>query len=223
MQRHLDEELDKLRNRIIKMCSLVDDQVKLSLKAYLTGNTDLAAQVVEMEEKIDNLDIKIDKFCHELVVLEQPVARDLRFVMATMKIDNDIERIGDIAVGIANKTESAKLILDLMKKLKVDEYAAFSEGMIKDSIDSFVNSDIALAKQILRNVNESDKRHQEIFRNLVTEMTRNNEIVPSATDLVLVLRHLSRLSDHATNIAEEVIYLLEGKIVKHQKNLEILN
>jgi phosphate transport system protein len=223
MQRHLDVELDKLRNRIIKMCSLVDDQVRLTFKALLSGNEELANQVLEVEDKIDHLDTKIDKFCHELVALGQPVAKDLRFIMATIKIDNDLERIGDIAAGIATKIESVKEILNVVKILKVDEFAAFSENMIKDAIDSFVNSDVTLAKNILRNVNESDKKHQEIFKNLVVEMTNNKEIVPAAADLVLVLRHISRLSDHATNIAEEVIFLLEGKIVKHQKNLEILN
>ncbi len=223
MQRHLDVELDKLRNRIIKMCSLVDEQVKIAFKALLTGNNELANQVTEMEEKIDQLDTKIDKFCHELVALDQPVAKDLRFIMATLKIDNDLERIGDIAAGIANKTESIKDILTLAKALKVDDFAAFSENMVKDSIDSFVNSDLTLAKNILRNVNESDRKHQEIFKNLIAEMTKDKDIVPAATDLILVLRHISRLSDHASNIAEDVIFMLEGKIVKHQKNLEILN
>jgi phosphate transport system protein len=178
---------------------------------------------METEDKIDHLDSKIDKFCQELVALGQPVAKDLRFIMATIKIDNDLERIGDIAAGIAGKIESIKDILSLLKSLKVDDFASFSENMIKDSIDCFVNSDVPLAKIILRNVNESEKKHQEIFRNLVTEMTKDNSIIPSATDLVLVLRHITRLADHATNIAEEVIFLVEGKTVKHQKNLEILN
>ena len=223
MQRHLDFELEKLRNRIIKMCSLVEEQVELAFKALLNGDTELAKKVVEFEEKIDQLDIKIDKFCHELVALDQPVAKDLRFIMAIIKINNDLERIGDIALGIANKTESVREILPVVIKLKIDDFANFSKKMIKDSIDSFINMDTSIAKIILRNVNETDKRHQEIFGNLVTEMTNDNSIVPSAADLVLVLRHIARLADHATNIAEEVIFLIDGKIIKHQKNLEILN
>ncbi len=223
MQRHLDFELEKLRNRIIKMCSLVEEQVELAFKALLNGDTELAKKVVEFEEKIDQLDIKIDKFCHELVALDQPVAKDLRFIMAIIKINNDLERIGDIALGIANKTESVKEILPVVRKLKIDDFANFSKKMIKEAIDSFINMDTSIAKIILKNVNETDKKHQETFRNLVAEMTNDNSIVPSAADLVLVLRHISRLADHATNIAEEVIFLIEGKIIKHQKNLEILN
>ena len=223
MQRHLDLELEKLRNRIIKMCSLVEEQVELAFKSLLTGDTELANRVIEFEEKIDQLDIKIDKFCHELVALDQPVAKDLRFIMAVIKINNDLERIGDIALGIANKTESVKEILPVVRKLKIDDFANFSKKMIKEAIDSFINMDTSIAKIILKNVNETDKKHQETFRNLVAEMTNDNSIVPSAADLVLVLRHISRLADHATNIAEEVIFLIEGKIIKHQKNLEILN
>jgi len=223
MQRHLDLELEKLRNRIIKMCSLVEEQVELAFKSLLTGDTELANRVIEFEEKIDQLDIKIDKFCHELVALDQPVAKDLRFIMAIIKINNDLERIGDIALGIANKTESVKEILPVVRKLKIDDFANFSKKMIKEAIDSFINMDTSIAKIILKNVNETDKKHQETFRNLVAEMTNDNSIVPSAADLVLVLRHISRLADHATNIAEEVIFLIEGKIIKHQKNLEILN
>jgi phosphate transport system protein len=215
MQRYVDVEYDKLRNRIIKMGSMVDEQVKHSIKSLLTGDLDLARKVIDLENEIDSIDIKIDKLCQRIFATTQPVASDLRFIMASLKIDSDLERVGDIAVSIARRIENIKDNLEIIGKVDLDEFAIQSQKMIKDAIDCFVNRDLNLAIDILRINVSMNEENQKVFNNILDIMQKDPNTIVSATNLILILRHLERLKDHATNIAEDVVFMIEGKIVKH--------
>jgi phosphate transport system protein len=215
MQRYIDVEYEKLRNRIIKMGSLVEEQVKHSIKSLLTGDLDLAKTVIDLEKEIDNIDVKIDKLCQRIFATTQPVASDLRFIMAALKIDNDLERVGDIAASIAGRIENIKDNLEIIKMVELDEFALHSQKMIKDAIDCFVNRDLNLAIDILRINVTMNEKNQKVFNNILNIMQKDPTVIISATNLILILRHLERLKDHATNIAEDVVFMIEGKIVKH--------
>jgi phosphate transport system protein len=217
MQRHIDLEFEKLRNRIIKMGSLVEEQVAMALKSLVSPDSETVKRIIDIEIKIDNMDIKIDKLCQRIFATTQPVASDLRFIMAALKIDNDLERVGDIAVSIAKKMENINEYPELITKVKLEEFAKQAEKMIKDAIDCFINKDHSLAIEILRfNLFVSEKS-QNIFNDILLEMQSNPNIIITATNLILVLRHIERLKDHAANIAEDVVFMIDGKIVKHSK------
>jgi phosphate transport system protein len=217
MQRHIDLELEKLRNRIIKMGSLVDEQVRLSVKALLSGDLDIVKTVLEKENLIDDIDVKIDKLCQRIFALTQPVASDLRFIMASLKIDSDLERVGDIAASIARRVENVMENPEIITKVRLDEFSIQCEKMIKDAIDCFVNKDLSLSMDILRISSTLSEKSQKIFNDILIEMQNDPNTIVAATNLILVLRQLERLKDHATNIAEDVVFMIEGKIVKHSR------
>jgi phosphate transport system protein len=220
MQRTFEMELEKLKNRIIKMGSLVELQINKALDALLSNDIELTKQVVEGEKIIDKIDVKIDKLCQRIFVLTQPVASDLRFIMAALKIDNDLERIGDIAFDIARTVDNVKDHFDIITQLKIDELSAQSRKILKNALDSFVNKDINLANEILNTGLKINERCQQIFDEIIIEMTNKTEVIVVATHLILIIRHLERIADHSRNIAESVIFMLEGKIVKHLKSVE---
>jgi phosphate transport system protein len=215
MQRHSEIEMEKLRNRVIKMGSLVEDQTRDSFKALISGDLNLAYQIIEKEHMVDQIDVKIDKLCQRIIALTQPVASDLRVIIAALKMDSDLERIGDFAVDIAEKIESIKSHMYFISTLKIDEFAQVAEKMIKDSIDCFVNKDLLLAKAILRLNKLQIEKAQQIYQNIIDKMILDKEIIIVLTNLLTILRCIERIIEHTTNIAEDVIFMIEGNIVKH--------
>ena len=215
MPRHFEIELDQLRTNIIKMGSLVDEQIDLATMALLESNVERARLVIERDRKVDEFDILIDSQCERIFALTQPVAMDLRLIMAALKINHELERMGDIAVNIAERAISLQHHLELLRKSRVIEMSSIAREMVKHAIDSFVNNDPALAREILPKDDLVDNLNKNIFQFLVAEMKANPEIIEAAAHVIVLSRHLERLADHATNISEDVVYLVDAKIVKH--------
>jgi phosphate transport system protein len=218
MYQYLEEELDQLKTKIIKMGSLVEEQIEFAFKALFEENLELAKIVIERDDKVDRYDIKIDKHCQRIFALTQPVAFDLRLIMSAMMINSDLERMGDIAVNISERAKPLMGHKDLLLKMKVDEIAGMVQKTVKMSIDSFVNNDPELAKDIIRLDDEVDMLDKEIFQLLVNAMKEDKECIEPCSHIITLVRNIERLSDHATNIAEDVIFLVDAKIIKHSKD-----
>ncbi len=219
MYQYLEEELEQLRTRIIKMGTLVEEQVEFATKALFEGNEEYSKIVIERDDKVDKFDVKIERHCQKIFALTQPVAVDLRLIMASLSINKDLERMGDIAVNIAERVNSLKEHIDLMKRLKVGEMAVKTQKILKCTLDSFVNNDPEMSYSVIKSDSIIDKLDWEIFDLCINEMMNNKELIKPCSLIVSIARNYERLSDHCTNIAEEVIFLWESKIIKHRKNL----
>lgn len=218
MFHYLEEELEQLKTKIIKMGSLVEEQIEFSFKALFEGNIKLANTVISRDDEVDKFDIKIDKHCQRIFALTQPVAFDLRLIMSTLMINNDLERLGDIAVNISERVETFVGYSDLLKKMRVDEIAKRVQRIVRNSIDCFVNGDAELAKNIIKADMDIDILDGEIFKLLTNEMKADNDLIVPCAHILTLIRNIERLSDHATNIAEDVIFLIDAKIIRHSKN-----
>ena len=222
MYHYLEEELEQLKTKIIKMGSLVEEQIELAIRALFEGDMELAKTVIRRDDEVDKYDIKIDKHCQRIFALTQPVAFDLRLIMSALMINNDLERMGDIAVNISERTEPMSGYRELLLKMRVGEMTMKVKKIVKMSIDCFVNSDAELAKMIILMDNEIDKLDKEIFNLLTDEMKAHSEMIVPCSHILTLIRNIERLSDHATNIAEDVIFLIDAKIIKHSKDPENL-
>lgn len=216
MQRLLDEHLEKLKTRIIKMCSLVDDQVQLSIKAVEEDNLEMAQSVIEMDKKVDKFDVKIDKICQRIFALSQPVAMDLRFIMSSLTINNNLERIGDIAVNIAENIILIKKKPGFFSETKLTEMFKIVKQMLKNTIDSFITENADLAKDVILSDEIIDKMNTENHAFLKKTMKQNPDNIEPALALIVISRELERLADHCTNIAEDVFFIVESKLIKHK-------
>jgi phosphate transport system protein len=223
MYQYLEEELDQLRTKVIKMGSLVEEQLEFALKSLFEQNLELSKIVIEQDKKVDKYDVKIDKLCQKIFALTQPVAVDLRLIMSALKINNDLERMGDIAVNIAEKTEPLVNNIDLLKRVQLNIMADKVMTVVQKAIDSFVNNDHEVAFGVIKSDDIIDDMDRDIFYKLINEMTKDNSLIIPGAHSISLLRHLERLADHSTNIAEEVIFLVDAKIIKHKNNLDNLD
>lgn len=215
MERHLDTELRCLQEQLLTMASLVEESIGRAIHALVSREAPLAQQVILGDEPINMAEIEIDELCLKMTALYHPEATDLRFIMMAFKINNDLERIGDLAVNIAERT------LDLLKEpllkplIDIPRMASVAQGMVKDSLDAFVRRDAELARAVCRRDDEVDRLNDQVFRELLTYMLQDPRSIERAVELILVGRHLERIADHATNIAEDVVYLVQGRTIKH--------
>ena len=215
MERHFDEELKNLKQRLLQMADISQEMVGLSVKALVDRKESLSKEVFALEDKVNHMEIEIEEEVLKLLALRQPAAGDLRLLTAILKINNDLERVADQAVNIS---ETAVFLLKepLLKPLiDIPHMATLAQRMIKNSIDAFVKQDPSLAQQVCRDDDEVDRLNDQIFRELLTYMIENNKSITRAVDLILVSRNIERVADHATNIAEDVIFIVEGKNIKH--------
>lgn len=215
MQRHFDEELEKLKEKILKMSSLVEKAIHLSIKALVDRESELAQQIIKSDDQVNMLEIEIDDFSLKLLALRQPQAGDLRLITSIMKINNDLERIGDLAVNIAERTIELLKFPIVKPLIDIPRMADIAQGMVKDSLDAFVNKDSQLARSVCERDDKVDNLNDQIFRELLTYMLQDPKTIERAVDLILVGRNLERIADHATNICEDVIYIVDGKTIKH--------
>lgn len=216
MNKTFEEDLDKLRTRLIRMGSLVEEQVEFAIRAIHENNVELAHIVVERDDKVDKLDLKIDKLCQRIFALNQPVASDLRLILAAIKINNELERIGDIATVIADVVINTPDTASLAKQIEVEQLSQPALKMLTASLDAFINNDPELADHILPSDVRVDEAYEALQVRLVSLMKTDSALVQSGSQLLLVLYHLERLADHATNIAENVIFLVRAKLVRHR-------
>ncbi len=216
MERQFEVQIEKLKTRLIKMCSLVDEQVELALKALEEENTELADLVIERDTKVDKFDVKIEKICQKIFALSQPVAMDLRLIMSALTIDTNLERIGDLAVNIAETVKEYKKKPEFYNKTHIQEMSQISREMIKNAIDAFIGGDAQLAKKVIETDDKVDELNAWNHSVLKEVMKEKPENVEPGVALLVISRHLERLADHATNIAEDVYFIVEAQMIKHK-------
>jgi phosphate transport system protein len=215
MERHFQDELQKLKNRLLTMGGLVEERVHSAVVALIERRSLTAERTIAGDREINELQIEIDECCLKLLALQQPLAVDLRLIAAAMKINTDLERIGDQAVNIAQNTMRLIEKPPLKPLIDIPRMAAVAEEMIRDSLDAFVRRDAALARKVLTRDDEVDAMKDHIFRVLLTYMMADPGTIERALALILVSRNLERIADHATNIAEDVIFMVEARDVRH--------
>jgi phosphate transport system protein len=215
MPRHFHEELEALKQTLLAMGGLVEDQIRHVMQALVDRDDALAAEVIERDRQVNAYDVEVDAQCVELLALHQPAAGDLRFITTAMKIVTDLERIGDQAVNIGQRVIELNREPQLKPYIDLPRMAARAQAMVKESLDAFVARDTALARQVRAEDDEVDALKEQIFRELLTFMMEDPRCIPRAIRLILISRCMERVADHATNIAEMVIYLVEGKMVRH--------
>ena len=216
MERILDFQIEKLKTRLVKMCSLVDEQVDLAIKAVLENNHDLANIVIENDKIVDKYDVKIEKLCQKIFALNQPVAMDLRLIMSALTIDNNMERIGDLAVNLAEAVLFIKEKQKFFDQTKLVEMTILAREMLKDAIDSFIEGNAKLAEKVIQSDKQLDQMHYDNHQMLVKIMKESPDNIEPAVTYLVISRHLERMGDHATNVAEDVIFIVEAQLVKHQ-------
>ncbi|HRD02130.1 MAG TPA: phosphate signaling complex protein PhoU [Candidatus Saccharicenans sp.] len=217
MTRYFDEELLELNKKLLEMSAEVENSIGLSVRALRELSRKLAESIIEGDKRIDNMELEIEEKCLNIIALYQPAAADLRFVVMSLKITTDLERMADLAVDIAERVlELADQPL-LKPLIDIPKLATLAQGMIRDVINSFVNKDTELARSVILRDNEADELRNLVQIELINDyMIKDATTVPRAIPLLLVARHLERICDHATNIAEDVIYMVKAKVVKHR-------
>ena len=216
MERRFDEELKQLRERLFMMAGLAEQAVGKAVKALVERDAMLAQQVIKEDVAINRLEVEIEEACLGLLARFQPEAKDLRFIAMVFKIVNDLERVGDQAVNISERTLDL-LTEPLLKPLiDIPQMASLAQRMLKDALDAFVNQDIDLARSICRRDDEVDRLNDQVYHELVVYMAEDQKTITRAVDLILIGRHIERVADHATNIAEDVYYLVRGTTIKHR-------
>jgi phosphate transport system protein len=215
MERPFDEELKLLKEKLLEMAARAEEQIALAVRGLKDREEGLACQVLDREEAINLLDIEIDEMALRLLALRQPMAADLRFITSAMKISSDLERIGDLAVNIAQRTIDLLKSPQLKPLIDIPQMALMAQEMVRDVLNAFINGDDKLARDVCERDDQMDKLNQQVFRELLTYMMEDPATISRAVDLILVGRHLERIADHATNIGEDVIYMVRGKTIKH--------
>ena len=215
MQRHFHEELEALKQTLLAMGGLVEDQIRRAMRALLERDDVIAQEVIDRDRQVNAYDVEVDEQCVNLLALNQPAASDLRFITTAMKIVTDLERIGDQAVNIAQRVLELNRDPQLKPYIDLPRMADKAQRMVKESLDAFVAGDTALARQVCGKDAEVDALKEQIFRELLTFMMEDPRTIPRAIRVILISRFLERVADHATNIAEMVVYLVEGKMVRH--------
>jgi phosphate transport system protein len=220
MHRHFDEELTELKKQLLTMGSLTEEAIAQAVEALKRLDAEAARRIIEEDGRIDRLDLDIDEKCLELIIRHQPVAADLRFLAMAMRICADLERIADLAVDICQRVVEMAGQPLLKPLIDIPKLAGLARGMLRDSLDGFVRSDVALARSVIKRDDEADRLRDLIQTELVTDfMMKDTSTAPRAVALLLVSRHLERICDHTTNIAEDVIYMVEGEMVRHSPDL----
>jgi phosphate transport system protein len=212
---HFEEELQVLKHRLLNMGALVEERVHQAIMSLIERRPEGTDRIIQGDQDVNDLQIEIDDRCLKLLALQQPMASDLRLITAAMKINSDLERIGDQAVNIAENAARVLAHPPLKPLLDLPHMAEIAQRMTRDSLDAFVRRDAELARAILARDDEVDQLKDQVFRVLLTYMMADPATIERALGLILVSRNLERIADHATNIAEDVIFLVEAKDVRH--------
>lgn len=215
MERHFEEEFDKIKSKILMMGSLVEDQIRNALTALVERDEALAQQVIENDHKVNTFDVEIDEMALAALVRYQPVAKDLRFVTTAMKISTELERMSDLAENICERAIELNEEPQLKPYIDIPHMAERARIMVKESLDAFVKMDSALARKVIQDDDFVDILTEQLFRELLSFMMENPKTISRAIRLSFISKYIERLADHATNVAELVVYLVEGKIIRH--------
>lgn len=213
--RHFHDELDKLKGSLVAMAGHAERLVQTAVEALLERDTEKAAAVIEGDNEIDELELRIDDIAINLLALQQPMAKDLRLITMAMKISNDLERVGDHAVNIAEAVHYLTKAPPFPVLPEIEEMTRVANDMLAQSLDAFIRSDNALAREIVHLDDRVDELHENNFRILLTHMMEDPRKITAGMDLLLVSGNLERIADLATNISEDVVYMVEGRTIKH--------
>jgi phosphate transport system protein len=217
--RHFHEELSRLKSQLLEMSALAEELVALAMRALHGRDAELALEVIRRDADLDAMEMVVDDACIHLLALQQPMARDLRLITMAMKISNDLERVGDHAVNIAEAVGHLAEQPVFMEFPEIEEMGRLSTGMLSDALDTFVRGDAEGARDVLRRDDRVDSLHDSVFRILVTHMMEDPRRIGASMSLFLVSRNLERIGDLATNVAEDVVFLVEGRNIKHGAEL----
>ena len=213
--RHFQEELEALQARLLEMGGLAEERVRAAVHGLVTRDTVLIEKVMRGDEPLNELHIEVDNRCFTLLALYQPMATDLRAIVAAVKINTDLERVGDLAVNIAEAARRYASHPPVKKLVDIPQMGDIAQAMLRDALDSFVRRDTRLAHQVLNEDDRLDALKTQVFRELLTYMLNDPTTVEPALDLILISRHLERIGDHATNVAEDVIFMVSALDVRH--------
>ncbi len=216
MSRHLERDLESLERELLLLSSMAEEMIDKACVALIRKEMDLATEVIQCDSKIDEREVRIEDDCLKILALHHPVATDLRRTAAILKINNDLERIADLAVNIAERAERLILYTNFKVPQVFGEMATVARSMVRKAIDSFVKLDANLARDVCRRDDELDRMHGEFINTLCRLVEQQPETVETAFNLFSASRQLERIGDHATNICEDVIYLVEGEIARHK-------
>ena len=218
MTRHFEEVEEELKRQMLKMGSLAEEMIQAAVRALTERNPQATDEVFQKEELVNQLHIQIDEMCLNLLALHQPIAVDLRFTLAAVKVNTDLERIADQAVNISQNT---LILLDLprleKKLLDIPRMAKIAQLMLKESLDALVRKDVDLARSVIARDNEEDRLKSEAFHELMQIMQADSSTIQCALGLILISRNLEKIADHSTNIAEDVIFMVQGKDIRHNQ------
>jgi phosphate transport system protein len=212
---HFREELEALQGRLLEMGGLAEERVRVAVQGLVSRDPALIDKVLVGDEPINQLHIELDNRCFRLLALHQPMATDLRAIVAAVKINTDLERVGDLAVNIAEAGKRYIAHAPVKQLIDIPQMGEIAQAMLRDALDAFVKRDTALAHRVLNEDDRLDDLKTQVFRDLLTHMLRDQDTVEPALDLILVSRHLERIGDHATNIAEDVIFMVSALDVRH--------
>lgn len=212
---HFQEQLEELKQKLLKMASLVEEAIQSSVQSLVKRDSELAHKTFQLEDQINAMDNEVDEMCLKLLALRQPMAVDLRFITSAMKIVTDLERMGDQAVNIAERAISLNQEPQLKPYIDIPRMAEITQSMVKDVLDAFVNRDSKLARSVCERDDLVDGLNDQVVRELLTYMMSDPKTIPRAVHLMIVARCLERIADHATNIAEDVIFMVDALVIKH--------
>jgi phosphate transport system protein len=212
---HFQEELEALQGRLLEMGGLAEEQVRSAVQGLVARDTALVEKVLAGDEAINQLHIEIDNRCFRLLALYQPMATDLRTIVAAVKINTDLERVGDLAVNIAEAAKRYAAHAPVKKLIDIPVMGDIAQAMLRDALDAYVRRDVALAQHVLNEDDRVDGLKTQVFRELLTYMLQDPRTVEPSLDLILVSRHIERIGDHATNVAEDVIFMVSALDVRH--------
>jgi phosphate transport system protein len=220
MDTHFQKELEELKESLLKMAALVEEAIRNSVQSLVKRDSELAQKTFQGEDRINNLEITIEDMCLKLLALRQPMAADLRFITAAMKIITDLERMGDQAVNIAERAISLNQEPQLKPYIDIPRMAEIAQSMVKDVLDAFVNRDSKLARSVCERDDLVDGLNDQVFRELLTYMISDPKTITRAVHLMIVCRCLERIADHATNIGEDVIFMVDALVIKHHADVK---
>jgi phosphate transport system protein len=213
---HFETELQMLKQRLLNMGALVEERVHQAVTALIERRLDVAESIATGDGEVNDLQIEIDDRCLKLLALQQPMAVDLRAIVAAVKINSELERVGDLAVNIAEAATRALQFAPVKELIDIPRMALIAQEMLRDALDAYVRRDTVLAQKVLTRDDELDSLKTLVFRELLGMMVKDQAIINASLDLILISRHLERTGDHATNIAEDVIFMVSARDVRHQ-------
>ena len=215
MLRHFDRNIEELKELLLRMGAMVEDQIHESIRALLERDTAVAQRVIEADVDIDRMELVIDQHTIELIAMMQPAAVDLRFVATSMKITPELERIADLAVDVCERAIELNREPALQPVMDIQHLARMAQDMVRQALDAFVRRDAALAREVILRDDEADRLTEQSFRALLTYMLEDSKNISRAIRLTFIGKYFERMADGATNICEMVVYLVEGKVIKH--------